>query len=98
MKLPVLWAATLGLMFVCLSCDTVDGPVGSEFVYPLSVGTQWQYSYVYMYSYAPIGLSNQIHGSQTWQVVSATGIKPPFDATISVTRIDTVHNSLKNVA
>jgi len=51
-----------------------------------------------MYSYAPIGLSNQIHGSQTWQVVSATGIKPPFDATISVTRIDTVHNSLKNFA
>ncbi len=80
-------------------CDE-EGPIQqstqavNEFVFPVTPGTQWHYTYFYQYTSRLVGGVSQIHGVQTWQVSSRTGAMPPFSAVISVGRIDTIHNSV----
>jgi hypothetical protein len=69
-----------------------------EFVFPLTVGNRWQYHYYYWQITPEVGGVHEINGSQSWQIVTIGGGGPPFDVTVAVVRLDTIHDSVHNVA
>lgn len=69
-----------------------------EFVFPLAVGNMWQYHYYYRHITPEVGGVHEINGSQLWQIVTIGGAAPPFDVTVSVVKLDTIHDSVHNAA